>query len=120
MTAETRIRPATGNSRHALTVLLTSVAGLIAVKFAITAVLARLFGISLGAAVETALLLGPAGEFAFVGIGMAAAFGLLDGKIASFGYALTSVSMALIPLLAAAGRWAGRFWRTRRKSASRA
>jgi CPA2 family monovalent cation:H+ antiporter-2 len=88
--------------------LVGSVAGLIALKFVLAAGLARLFGIATGPAVETGLLLGPVGEFAFVGIGMAVAFGLMDAKDASFGYALTSISMALIPLLAVAGRWANR------------
>ena len=45
--------------------------GLIAVKAAILTVLARLFRLPWPAAIETGLLLGPGGEFAFVGIGMA-------------------------------------------------
>lgn len=89
-------------------VLFASVAALIAIKFALTAALARMFGVPTGPSIETALLLGPAGEFAFVGIGMAAALGLVEPKITSFGFALTSISMALIPLLGYVGRWANR------------
>jgi CPA2 family monovalent cation:H+ antiporter-2 len=88
--------------------LLAAVAGLIVVKFVLTATLARVFGIPAGPAIETGLLLGPGGEFAFVGIGMATALGLIDRSTSSFVYAVTSISMALIPALAFAGRWANR------------
>ncbi|MBR1120404.1 cation:proton antiporter [Bradyrhizobium lablabi] len=73
--------------------------GLIAVKSSILIVLARLFRLSWPAALEVGLLLGPGGEFAFVGIGLAAAFGLIDPKVASFSVALTSLTMMLIPAL---------------------
>jgi len=45
------------------------------------------------------MLLGPAGEFAFVGIGAALTLGLIPAKTASFVLAVTALSMALIPLL---------------------
>jgi CPA2 family monovalent cation:H+ antiporter-2 len=72
---------------------------LIAVKSGILIVLARLFRLSWPAALEVGLLLGPGGEFAFVAIGMAATFGLIDPKISSFTVALTSLTMMLIPAL---------------------
>jgi CPA2 family monovalent cation:H+ antiporter-2 len=50
------------------------------------------------------LLLGAGGEFAFVGIGMATAAGLIDPRVASFALAVTSVTMMLTPLLSYAGR----------------
>jgi CPA2 family monovalent cation:H+ antiporter-2 len=50
------------------------------------------------------LLLGPGGEFAFVGITMAAAVGLVDRGAASFVLVVTSVTMAFSPLLGAMGR----------------
>jgi CPA2 family monovalent cation:H+ antiporter-2 len=84
--------------------LLAAVVGLIAVKFVVLAGLARLFKLSWPASVETGLLLGPGGEFAFVVIGMASTLALLDGRVRSFTLALTSVTMALTPLLAIAAQ----------------
>jgi CPA2 family monovalent cation:H+ antiporter-2 len=84
--------------------LIGGVVGLIAVKSLLMIGLGRLFRLSWPVAVETALLLGPGGEFAFVGIGMAAAAGLIDGGLARFALAATSVTMALTPLLSFAGR----------------
>jgi len=80
--------------------LLACVAALIAVKAAVLLALTRLFAIARPAAVETALLLGPAGEFALVGIGLAAATGIMPPAAASFGLALASLTMAAIPALA--------------------
>ncbi len=84
--------------------LLASVGGLIAVKSLLLIGLAKLFRLSWPVAVETGLLLGPGGEFAFVGIGMAAAAGLIEGRLASFTLAVTSVTMALTPLLSIGAR----------------
>ena len=54
------------------------VVGLVAVKALILVGLGKLFGLSWRVAAETGLLLGPGGEFAFVGLGMATASGLID------------------------------------------
>ena len=51
--------------------LFASVAGLIGIKAVLLIGLARMFRLSWPAAIETGLLLGPGGEFAFVGIGLA-------------------------------------------------
>ena len=80
--------------------LLASVVGLIGLKAVILAGLARWFKLSVPAALETGLLLGPGGEFAFVGIGLAAALGVVAQPVASFTLAVTSLTMALIPVLA--------------------
>jgi CPA2 family monovalent cation:H+ antiporter-2 len=80
--------------------LLAAVIGIIAIKSSLLIGLARLFSVSWPAAIETGLLLGPGGEFAFVGIGMAAALGIIDHDTSSFTLAVTSLSMALIPALA--------------------
>src|SRR6202034_4640640 len=69
---------------------------LIAVKSLLLIGLSRVFRLSWPVAVETGLLLGAGGEFAFVGIGMAAAAGIVEPKLASFTLAVTSVTMALI------------------------
>jgi CPA2 family monovalent cation:H+ antiporter-2 len=81
-----------------------AVVGLIAVKSLLIASFARMFRVSWPVTVEMALLLGPGGEFAFVGIGSAAAFGLVDARLATFALAVTSVTMALTPLLSFVGR----------------
>jgi CPA2 family monovalent cation:H+ antiporter-2 len=80
------------------------VVALIVVKSLLVIGLARLFRLTWPVAVETGLLLGPGGEFAFVGIGIAAAAQLIEGRIASFALAVTSVTMALTPFLSLAGR----------------
>jgi monovalent cation:H+ antiporter-2, CPA2 family len=89
---------------HEPLLLIGAVAGLIALKSLIVIVLCRLFRLSWPVAVETGLLLGPGGEFAFVSIGMAAAVGLIERPMVSFVLALTSITMVLTPLLSFAGR----------------
>jgi K+:H+ antiporter len=84
--------------------LAASVAGLLGVKALVLIGLGRAFRVSWPVATETALLLGPGGEFAFVGIGMASAASLIDPRVASFALAVTSVTMVLTPLLSAIGR----------------
>ncbi len=79
--------------------LIASVVGLIAIKAAVLATLARGFGLTWPVALETGLLLGPGGEFAFIVIGMASVSGIVSGEVASFVIAVTSITMALIPLL---------------------
>jgi len=90
------------------------VVGLIAVKSLVLVGLAKIFRLSWPAAIETGLLLGPGGEFAFVSIGMATAFNLIDPRLASFTLAVTSVTMALTPLLSFAGRRFGSWLRSGR------
>ncbi len=85
--------------------LALSVVGLIGVKAAILVALGRMFRLPWGAAIETGLLLGPGGEFAFVGIGMATTLSLVAPPVASFALAVTSLTMALIPPLAILTRW---------------
>jgi CPA2 family monovalent cation:H+ antiporter-2 len=86
-----------------------AVVGLIALKSLLIMGLGRLFRLSWPVAVETGLLLGPGGEFAFVSIGMAADFGLVGAPLAHFVLATTSITMALTPLLSiGAQRFASR------------
>ena len=80
--------------------LVASVIGLIGLKAIVLAGLARWFKLSVPASIETGLLLGPGGEFAFVGIGLAATLGVVAPSVASFTLAVTSLTMALIPVLA--------------------
>ncbi|MEQ1697391.1 MAG: cation:proton antiporter, partial [Hyphomicrobiaceae bacterium] len=80
--------------------LLGCVVGLIGLKAIILMALGRWYKLTVPAAVETGLLLGPGGEFAFVGIGLAAVLGVVTAPVASFVLAVTSLTMALIPMLA--------------------
>ena len=82
-----------------LLLLAGAVAGLIAVKSLLIVGLARLFRLSWPVAVEMGLLLGAGGEFAFVGLVLAAGSNLIDHSTASFALTVTAVTMALIPLL---------------------
>jgi CPA2 family monovalent cation:H+ antiporter-2 len=81
-----------------------SVAGLIGLKALVLIAVGRLFKLPWPAAVEMGLLLGPGGEFAFVGIGLAADLGLVTAEASSFPLAMTSLTMALIPVLAVVAR----------------
>ena len=84
--------------------LLGGVVSLIALKSLLLIGLAKLFRLSWPVATETGLLLGPGGEFAFVSIGMATAAGLIEVPLARFTLAVTSVTMALTPLLSICAR----------------
>lgn len=77
---------------------------LIAVKSLVLACLSRLFRLSWPATIETSLMLAPGGEFAFVGIGLASGLGLMEPGVSTFWLAVTSLTMALTPLLPAAAR----------------
>ena len=75
-----------------------------AIKLALIAPFARLFGISWAAGIEAGLLLGPGGEFGFVLLGIGAAEGLLAQGEADLARLATALGMAAIPLLALPGR----------------
>ncbi len=77
-----------------------SVVALVLVKAGIIATLCRLYRVSWASAVETGLLLAPGGEFAFVAVGLAAALGVVTSSVAAFTFAVASLSMVLIPVLA--------------------
>lgn len=85
--------------------LAAAVFGLVGVKVLATYMLGRLFQIPKFAALETAMLLAPGGEFAFVGIGAGVAAGVIAPGPASFALAVTAISMALIPGLGALARF---------------
>ncbi len=82
----------------------TLVIALIVGKALIIYVLTRFYGKSRAAALETAFLLAPGGEFAFVGLGLAGSLGLASRDLLGMVLAATSVSMALIPPLGIAAR----------------
>lgn len=77
---------------------------LVAVKALIFIALARGFKVPWPATIETALLLGPGGEFAFIVIGIAMASSLLKPDMGSMILTVVSVTMAALPLIGIAGR----------------
>jgi CPA2 family monovalent cation:H+ antiporter-2 len=81
--------------------------GMILIKTALLVPLCRLFGVPWAASIETSLLLAPGGEFAFIGIGLAAQVGLVSDKIAAGVLAVVSLTMAALPLIALFARRAG-------------
>ncbi len=84
--------------------LIASVMGLFLVKSLIVYVLARLFREPRSVALETALLLGQGGEFAFLVVGMASGLGLMPGDTAQFMLIVTGMTMIATPPVAHAAR----------------
>ena len=77
--------------------------GLVAVKAAVTAMLARGFGLRLRVGGPAGLLLGPGGEFSFVILGLAQASGLVGSALGGFAFIVAALTMATIPLLSRVG-----------------
>lgn len=83
--------------------------GLFALKAVIIFVLSRLSNLSRPASIETASLLAPGGEFAFIILTLALTYKLVTSEIASILLTAVALSMALIPATWSLGRWiAGR------------
>lgn len=80
--------------------LVSSVIGLILLKAVIIAPLARMFGLGWGTAIEAGLLLGQAGEFAFVIVAGAMTLGLLPPATGQFMLIMTTLSMLATPGIA--------------------
>ncbi len=80
-----------------------SVIGLVLIKAVIITGLFRIYGLTWGRAAEGGLLLGPAGEFAFIVLGSAVVLGLVDRPVGDFMLLVVGLSMALTPLLARIG-----------------
>ena len=83
--------------------IIIGVLGLFALKIAIIAPLARLFGLSWRRAIETGFLLGQAGEFAFVIIAAARAGGAIPADTANFMLIVTALSIFITPMVASLG-----------------
>ena len=79
------------------------VIGLFALKTAIIAPLARIFGLSWPRALQTALLLGQAGEFAFVVVAAARAGGAIPDDTAAYMLIVSALSIFVTPIVAALG-----------------
>ena len=83
--------------------LVASVFGLYAIKSVTMYLLFRRAGLTRGEAGETALLLGQAGEFSFIVLGMAIASGVLVSAVGNFMLLVVTLSMFLTPLAARLG-----------------
>ena len=92
--------------------ILAMAAGLIGLKAALFVPLARWFGLSWPASLESALLLGPGGEFAFIIIGLAASSAIMDPAMAGQMLAVVTLTMVALPFLALAGRRIADVWRS--------
>ncbi|MGE4046113.1 MAG: cation:proton antiporter [Acetobacteraceae bacterium] len=84
--------------------VLGAAVGLVALKLLLITPLLRLFGFSWSAALESGLMLGPAGEFGFVILALAASKDLLARNAAEFVLLIAALTMATIPFLARAGQ----------------
>lgn len=84
--------------------IIAGIIALVAIKSGVLVGLLQLFRVPWAATAETALLLGPGGEFAFIVIGLAVLEGVVAREVGSIVLAITSFSMALIPLLDYVGR----------------
>jgi CPA2 family monovalent cation:H+ antiporter-2 len=84
-----------------------AVAGLLALKSVVIGLLCRLFGLPNHVAVETGLLLGQGGEFAFVVTSLAMNLGLVPVTLGQFVLVVTGLSMIATPLIAYLGRRLG-------------
>jgi CPA2 family monovalent cation:H+ antiporter-2 len=85
--------------------ILATAGGMIVLQAVIIYGLARVFGIARPAAIETATLLAPGGEFAFVILTVALSAGLVNRELTSVLLTSVSLTMACIPATAMFGRW---------------
>jgi CPA2 family monovalent cation:H+ antiporter-2 len=85
--------------------IIAATVGLLVLQAAIIYGLSRLFGIARGPALETAALLAPGGEFAFVILTLALEAHLVSRELTSILLTSVSLTMALIPACAKLGRW---------------
>lgn len=79
-------------------------AGLILLKALIIFILARAWGLAARSAIETALVLGPAGEFAFVILSTGLVGGLADPDLTRKAMLAATLSMFTVPLMAVLAR----------------
>lgn len=79
-----------------------AVIGLFALKSAITAALCLAFGVPRTVSLETGLLLGQGGEFAFIVVGLAMSLALLPPDVGQYMLIVTGLTMLVTPLVAAA------------------
>lgn len=79
-----------------------SVIGLFALKSLVTAGLCLAFGLGRSTAIETGLLLGQGGEFAFIVVGLAMSLALIPLDVGQFMLIVAGLTMLVTPLVAGA------------------
>jgi CPA2 family monovalent cation:H+ antiporter-2 len=84
--------------------ILSIALGLFLAKAVITFLLARFFRLSLATALESAIMIGPGGEFAFVLLSASVAAELVDRSASSLVLAAVSLTMITLPLAARLAR----------------
>lgn len=87
--------------------IFASVVGLFLVKSLVIGALCLSFGLPRHVSLEAGLLLGQAGEFAFVVVGLAMALDLMPAETGQFMMIVAGLSMLLTPPVSAAGRVMG-------------
>ncbi len=90
--------------------ILLAVAGLFFIKGLIITIIAILFGISKDVAIRMGLLLGQAGEFGFVVIGIAKISGVISNEIALFMLIVVSMSMIATPFVSIFGKFISKYF----------
>jgi CPA2 family monovalent cation:H+ antiporter-2 len=85
-----------------------SLIAVILVNVVVVVALMRLYKFTWGTTIETAFLLGPSGEFAFIIAALAVFHSVITAEEGAFVQALTAFSMALIPICDFIGRWISR------------
>jgi CPA2 family monovalent cation:H+ antiporter-2 len=88
--------------------ILGAAAGLVLLKAVLAGGAAMVFGVRPRRAIETGLLLGAGGEFAFVVLGAASSSGVVPAPVAEILTVAATLSMFAIPALSAIGRRLGR------------
>ncbi|MDA0786975.1 MAG: cation:proton antiporter, partial [Proteobacteria bacterium] len=83
--------------------IVLSVVGLIALKAGLLTILGRLFGLPLCSAAHVGLLLGQAGEFGLLVVGLAMVGGLIPAESGQFFLIVAGLAMMVTPALAVAG-----------------
>ncbi len=81
-----------------------AVVALLVLKGLVTYPVMRLFRISRPAALESAALLSPAGEFAFVVLGLAMSLSVIGADLGAFALTVASLSLVILPVVGLAGR----------------
>jgi CPA2 family monovalent cation:H+ antiporter-2 len=85
-----------------------SVIGLFVIKAAVVGLVAGPFGFSRAQVIETGLLLGEGGEFAFVVVGLAMSYDMLPEAVQQFMLVVVAATMFLTPVVARLARDLGR------------